>query len=80
MVFKILTGVIDSPVSCNFIYSHTVTKANKIVPIWNSLPEYVVSACSVEVFEKRLDLLWRNQECMYNYIATITGIRNRSVI
>ena len=29
--------------------------ANRIVSIWYCLPDYVVSACSVGVFEKRLD-------------------------
>jgi len=67
MVFKILTGVIDSTVSRKFIYSHSVTRgnryklsqkhvhyylakflfANAFVPIWNSLPDYVVSECLV---------------------------------
>jgi len=98
--FQLVTGVIDSTLSCNFIYSHSVTRgnrykrtqkhvhynltkfffANRIVPIGNSLPCYVVSACLVEVFEKRLDLSWRNKENMYNYKATMNGIGNRSVI
>jgi len=93
MVFKILTGVIDSTVSCNFIHIQKKGEklsqkqcalillrffANRIVRIWNSLPDYVVSACSAEVFEKSLDLFCRNQECMYE--AIITGIGNRSVI
>jgi len=29
MVFKIVTGVMDSLVSCNFIDSHSVTRGNK---------------------------------------------------
>ena len=75
MLFKIVTGIIDSTVSCNFTNSHSVTRGNKyklaqkhvhynltkfsftnrVVPIWNSLPDYVISACSVGVLEKRLD-------------------------
>ena len=75
MVFKIVTGIMDGTVSCNFISSHFVTRgnrykltqkhvhynltkfsiANRIVSIWNSLPDYVVSACSVGVLEKSLD-------------------------
>jgi len=66
MVFKIVTGVLDSMVSCNSIGSHSVTRgnrykltqkhvqynltkfslSNRVVSIWNSLPDYVVSACS----------------------------------
>ena len=45
--------------------------ANRIVSIWNSLLEHVVFACSVRVFEKRLDFFWRNQECLHNWKATI---------
>jgi len=29
MAFKNLTGVIDSTASCNFIYSHKVTRVNR---------------------------------------------------
>ena len=52
---------------------------NRVVPIWNSLPDYVISACSVGVFEKRLDSSWKNQDCVYNWKADVTGIGNRSL-
>ena len=52
--------------------------ANRIVSIWNSLPDDVVSAYSVRIFEKRSDFFWRNQDCLYNWKATKTGIGNRS--
>ena len=80
MLFKIVTGIIDSTVSCNFTSSHSVTRGNRyrlaqkhvhynltkfsftnrVAPIWNSLPDYVISACSLGVFEKRLDSFWKN--------------------
>jgi len=50
--------------------------ANRIIPTWNSFLDYVVSACKVKVFEKRLDLFW----IILNYKTTITGIRSRIVI
>jgi len=79
MVFKVVTGIIDSIVSFKFISSHSVTRGNGykltqkhvhynltkfsfsniVVPIWNSSPDYVVSACTVKVFESRLDNFWR---------------------
>ena len=71
MVFKIVTGIMESTVSCNYISSHS---------IWNGLPDHVVSACSVRILEKRLDFFWRNHDCSYNWKATITGIGNRSLI
>jgi len=72
MVFKIVTDVMDTMVSCNFIGSHSVTRGNRyklrqkhvhynltkfsfairVVSIWNSLPDYVVSACSIKIFLK----------------------------
>ena len=32
--------------------------ANRVVGLWNSLPEEVVSACSVNAFKNRLDKHW----------------------
>jgi len=75
MVFKIVTGVMDSMVSYKFIDPHSVTRgnrykltqkhvhynltkfsfSNRVVSIWNCLPDYVVSACSVKIFENYLD-------------------------
>ena len=100
MLFKTVTGIIDSNVSCKFISSHSVTRGNihklaqkhvhynltkfsftnRVVPIWNSLPNYVVSACSISVFEKRLDSFWTNQEFVYNWKADVAGIGNRSLV
>jgi len=54
--------------------------SNRVVPIWNSLPDYVVSACSVKVFESRLDNFWRDQECLREWKASLSGIRSRSFV
>ncbi|XP_070550687.1 uncharacterized protein [Ptychodera flava] len=40
---------------------------NRIVAIWNSLPDYVVIAPSVNSFEQRLDKFWTTQGIKYNY-------------
>ena len=55
-------------------YSFTV----RIVNLWNSLPENVVSA--VNTFKNRLDKFWSDQELVYDYKADLTGIGNRSLI
>jgi len=39
---------------------------NRVVPIWNSLPDYVVSACSVKVFESRLDNFGKTKSVFVN--------------
>ena len=51
---------------------------NRVISIWNSLPDYVVAACSVVVFEKGLDLFWKDQECIYNWEANLSRFGNRS--
>ena len=51
---------------------------NRVVSIWNSLPDYVVAASSVAHFEKQLDFFWKDQDCMYNWKASLSGIGNRS--
>ncbi|KAK3101302.1 hypothetical protein FSP39_002539, partial [Pinctada imbricata] len=44
--------------------------------IWNSLPDDVVCAKSLNSFENKLDKFWRNQEVLYDYKADIrTGSR-----
>ena len=44
---------------------------NRIVDVWNALPEQVVSAKSAESFEGRLDRFLRGQEFVYDYRAKI---------
>ena len=53
---------------------------NTIVNIWNSLPNYVVSADSVNTFKTRLDKFWTNQEIIYDYRAQIQGTGSRSKV
>jgi len=40
---------------------------NRVVNMWNSLPNSVVHAESTDIFKKRLDQFWSNQEVIYNY-------------
>jgi len=49
----------------------------RVVNIWNSLPNEVITATSVNNFENRLDIFWADQEVLYNYNANIT--RNRGI-
>jgi len=54
--------------------------SNKVVSIWNSLPDIVVSACSVNIFENHLDYFWRDQVCLCAWKASLSGIRSRSFV
>ena len=42
---------------------------NRSVDLWNSLPDYVVSAETVKSFEARLDKHWSNADFKYNWEA-----------
>ena len=53
---------------------------NRVIPIWNSLSNHVVSAETINTFKNRLDKFWSDQEVLYNYRADLHGIGNRSII
>ena len=40
---------------------------NRVVKIWNSLPDNVVNATSVNSFKNQLDKFWDNQPLKYNF-------------
>jgi len=50
------------------------------IGLWNSLPASVNSANNVNTFKNRLDRFWTNQELMYDYKSSLTGIGNRSSV
>ena len=52
----------------------------RIVPIWNSLPQHVIEANNMETFKSRLDAHWKNQSIKYDYKANLSGIRQKGVI
>ena len=41
----------------------------RVVDVWNSLPESVVEAPSIQSFERRLDKFWQNKDIRYDYTA-----------
>ena len=52
----------------------------RVVNIWNSLPNVVVLASSLDTFKNRLDRFWGNQDVRYDYTAELTGAGSRSEI
>ena len=46
---------------------------SRVVGIWNTLPDYVVRSCSVNVFKNNIDKYWLNEDLRYNYEATMVG-------
>ena len=53
---------------------------NRVVNIWNSLPEYVVHADTINCFKSRLDKFWSHQDLIYNFRAEICGTGSRSKV
>ena len=51
---------------------------NQIIPLWNSLPNYVVSSPTLNTFKARLHRFWENQEVRYNWKADILYTGSRS--
>ena len=48
---------------------HKYSFCNRVVPIWNALPEYVVQSASLNSFKNNLDRAWANEEFLYNFEA-----------
>jgi len=53
---------------------------NRVVNIWNSLPNKVVLANSVNCFKSRFDKFWQNQDIAYDFPAEIERTGNRSEV
>jgi len=51
---------------------------NRIVNIWNSLPNAVVDVNSFDAFKSRLDNFWKFQDVKIDYTADLTSTRDRS--
>ena len=45
--------------------------ANRVVKVWNSLPEKVVGAGTLNMFKNSLDRLWSKQELVYRSVIDI---------
>jgi len=44
--------------------------AVKVVNIWNSLPDSVISANNINKFKNRLDQFWAKQDLIFDYKST----------
>jgi len=45
----------------------------RFVNIWNSLPNSVVDACTVNAFKAHLDKFWQHQLVKFDFTADLTG-------
>ena len=47
--------------------------SNWVVNTWNSLPNWVVSAYTTDIFKARLDTFWHSQDIVYDFTAQLQG-------
>jgi len=51
--------------------------SNRIINIWNSVPDSVVMADTVNQFKNRLDKYWKNYDFVYDHWATYSRTGGR---
>jgi len=56
--------------------------SNRIIPLWNSLPDNIIISLTLNTFKARLDKFWENQDVQYNWKADIlfTGSQSKVVL
>jgi len=59
---------------------HKFSFSNSIIPLWNSLPDNIVSSPTLNTFKARHDKFWENQDVRYNWKADILFTRSRSKV
>jgi len=52
---------------------------SRVVSIWNSLPELMVDADTLNTFKSRLDKHWLDQDVLYNFDSELTGTGGASI-
>jgi hypothetical protein len=53
---------------------------NRVINIWNSLPENVVAADNINLFKTRLNEHWKTQSVLFDWTADLAGVRSRSFV
>jgi len=54
--------------------------SNRVVSIWNILPNWVVSANTTDTFKAQQDKFWYNQDIAYNFRTQLQGTGSRSKV
>jgi len=54
--------------------------SHRVVSVWNSLPDSVVSAESVNSFKSRLDKFWSMHDFVYDYRASPLAARSQLAV
>jgi len=63
----------------NMVLESTFSLTDRVVSLWNSLPNFVVDSAYINCFKSRLDQFWNSQDVLYNcresdFTGTLLGI------
>ena len=53
--------------------------SNRVIQIWNSLPDSVVESNSINSFKNNLYKFWQNEDVKFNWKANLTGAGSNSL-
>ena len=66
------------PVNVHYNRRKTIF-CNRIIAVWNSLPDDVVAARNTNMFKNLLDKFWNKQEVKFNWRVELTETGSRSL-
>ena len=52
--------------------------SNRVIQIWNSLPDFIIEANNINSFKNKLDKHWANQNFKFNWRSDLTGSGSNS--
>jgi len=76
MLLQGVTNINCFKILLNIILESYIT--NRVVSLWNSLPDGVMNSDTINCFKCRLDNFWTNQDVLDNWEADFTGTGNWS--
>jgi len=53
--------------------------SNRVIQIWNSVPDLVIESNSINSFKNNQGILWQNEDVKFNWKADLTGAGSRSL-
>ena len=62
---------------CHYDFLKKYFFNNRIINIWNSLPDSIVMVDTVNQFKNRVDKYWKKYDFMYDHRATYHGTGGR---
>jgi len=57
----------------------SASHSSRVVNIWNSLPDLMVDADTLNTFKSHLDKHWLDQDVLYNFDSELTGTGGASI-